>query len=93
MATEGLRHRILQLCAEVSPVPEITFAGPVDEALSAEASDQMLGMLRAALGQLGTPAGPALVCVEAAERLSVTVTGTGPAADGTRLGWCVPLRS
>jgi hypothetical protein len=38
----------------------------------------MLGMLRAALGQLGTPAGPALVCVEAAERLSVTVTGTGP---------------
>jgi hypothetical protein len=85
MATEGLRHRILQLCAEVSLVPEITFAGPVDEALSAEASDQMLGMLRAALGQLGTPAGPALVCVEAAERLSVTVTGTGPrlrAADG-----------
>jgi signal transduction histidine kinase len=53
MATEGLRHRILQLCAEVSPVPEITFAGPVDDALAAEASDQVLGMLRAALGQLG----------------------------------------
>jgi hypothetical protein len=85
MATEGLRHRILRLCAEVSPVPEITFAGPVDEALAAEASDQMLGMLRAALGQLETPAGPALVCIEAAQRLSVTVTGTGPrlrAADG-----------
>jgi signal transduction histidine kinase len=85
MATKGLRHRILQLCAEVSPVPEITFAGPVDDALPVEASDQVLGMLRAAHGQLGTPAGPALVCVEARERLSVVVTGTGPrlrAADG-----------
>ena len=54
MATEGLRQRILQLCAEVSPVPEITFAGPVDDALAAEASDQVLGMLRTALGLLGT---------------------------------------
>jgi hypothetical protein len=61
----------------VSPVPEITFAGLVDDALPVEASDQMLGMLRAALGQLGTPAGPALVCVEAGERLSVVVAGTG----------------
>jgi hypothetical protein len=77
MTTEGLPHRILQLCAEVSPVPEITFAGPVDDALAAEASDQVLGMLRTALGLLGTPAGPALVSVEAAERLSVIVTGTG----------------
>jgi len=59
MTTEGLRHRILRLCAEVSPVPEITFAGPVDDALADEASDQVLGMLRTALGLLGTPAGPA----------------------------------
>lgn len=77
MATEGLRHRILQLCAEVSPVPEITFVGPVDDALAAEASDQVLGMLRTAVGLLGMPAGPTLICVEAAERLSVIVTGTG----------------
>ena len=28
MAPQGLRHQILQLCAGVSPVPEITFAGP-----------------------------------------------------------------
>ena len=73
------------LCAEVSPVPEITFVGPVDDAVAAEASDQVLGMLRTALGLLGTPAGPALVCVEAAQRLSVTVTRAGPrlrAADG-----------
>jgi hypothetical protein len=77
VATEGLRHRILQLCAEASPVPEITFAGPVDEALAAEASDQVLGMLRAVLGQLGTPARSVLVCIEAGERLNVTVIRTG----------------
>ena len=60
MATEGLRHRILQLCAEVSLVPEITFAGPVDEALvGGRTRMQMLGTLRAALGQLGTLAEPA----------------------------------
>jgi len=69
--------KLPRLCAEVSPVPEITFAGPVDDALAAEASDQVLGMLRAALGLLGTPAGPTLICVEAAESLSVIVTGTG----------------
>jgi signal transduction histidine kinase len=124
MATEGLRHRILQLCGEVSPVPEITFTGPVDDALAAKASDQVLGMLRTALGLLGTPGGQTLISVEAAERLSVTAAGTGrsspgangdgstrdfaplrerarrdgiaieiaPAANGTRVGWSVPLR-
>ena len=82
MATEGLRHRILRLCAEVSPVPEITFTGPVDDALAAKASDQVLGMLRTALGLLGTPGGQTLISVEAAERLSVTAAGTGRSSPG-----------
>ena len=71
----------------MSPVPEITFAGPVDDALADEASDQVLGMLRTALGLLGTPAGPALVCVEAAERLSVIVTGTGRSPQAANGDW------
>jgi hypothetical protein len=29
----GLRQRVLQLCAGQSPVPEITFSGPIDNAL------------------------------------------------------------
>jgi hypothetical protein len=81
-------------------------------------------MLRTALGLLGTPGGQTLISIEAAERLSVTVAGTGrsspgangngstrdfaplherahrdgiaieiePAANGTRVGWSVPLR-
>ena len=124
MAPQGLRHQVLQLCADVSPVPEITFAGPVDEALPPEEAEGLLEMLRTALGLLGTPGGQTFISVEAAERLSVTVAGTGqpppggngdgstrdfaplrerarrddiaidiePAANGTRVGWSVPLR-
>jgi len=75
MAPQGLRYRVLQACADVSPVPEITFAGPVDDALPAEDADRLLGLLQVALGLLGTSAGHTVICVEAAERLSVTVTG------------------
>ena len=124
LAPQGLRHQVLQLCADVSPVPEITFAGPVDEALPPEDAEGLLEMLRAALGLLGTPTGRTLISVEAAERLNVTVAGTSqpppgangdrntrdfaplrerarrdgiaieiePAANGTRVGWSVPLR-
>ena len=53
MAPQGLRHQVLQLCADVSPVPEITFAGPVDEALPPEEAEGLLEMLRTALGLLG----------------------------------------
>jgi signal transduction histidine kinase len=124
MAPQGLRHQVLQLCADVSPVPEITFAGPVDEALPPEDAEGQLEMLRTALGLLGTPGGQTFISVEAAERLSVVVAGTGQAppgangngstrdfaplrerarrdgiaieiqsaANGTRVGWSVPLR-
>ena len=125
MAAQGLRHQVLQLCADVSPVPEITFAGPVDEALPPQAADGLLEMLRTTLGLLGTPGGQTVISVEAAERLSVVVAGTGqappgangdgstrdfallrerarrdgiaieiePAANGTRVGWSVPLEA
>ena len=78
VADQGLRQQVLRLCAGVSPVPEITFAGPVDQALPREAADPLLDMLRLALGLVGT--GPAHVCIEAGEHLGVTVTGAGPAA-------------
>ena len=124
-AAQGLRHQVLQVCADASPVPEITFAGPVDDALPAKDADRLLSLLRVALDLLATPAGQTFICVEAAERLSVTVTATGPpldtangngrshdlaplrerarqdgiaievgpAAEGTRLAWSVPLHT
>jgi len=85
MATEGLRHQVLQLCAGVSPVPEITFTGPVDEALPPEDAGRLLEMLQTALGLLGTPGGQTFISVEAAERLTVMVAATGqppPNANG-----------
>jgi hypothetical protein len=71
---------LVAVAAEASlALPPGTQAWPaVDEALPPEAADRLLGLLSTALGQLGMPAGPTLVCVEAAERLSVTVTTTGP---------------
>jgi signal transduction histidine kinase len=75
---EGLRQQVLHLCADMSPAPEITFAGPVDEALPPAAEDRLLGLLRLALGLVGD--GQTAICVEADQSLSVAVTGTGPAA-------------
>jgi hypothetical protein len=89
-AAQGLRQQVLRLCVGESPVPEITFAGPVDEAVPAEAADPLLDMLRLALGLVG--AGPTHVCVEAGERLGVTVTGSGPAASANGHRDFAPLR-
>lgn len=81
----GLRQQVLRLCAGVSPVPEISFTGPVDDALSAEAAGQLLDMLRLALGSFGARTGQRSIRLVAAESVSVVVTGTGqdmrPAAD------------
>jgi len=74
----GLRQQVLRLCADLSPVPEITFAGPVDDALPAGASDQLLDMLRTALGLIGPDAAQTSVDLRADDALTVVVTGTGP---------------
>ena len=56
MAPQGLRQQVLQLCADVSPVPKITFASPVDEAVPPEDAEGLLEMMRVAIGLLGRPA-------------------------------------
>jgi signal transduction histidine kinase len=73
----GLRQQVLRLCIGVSPVPEITFTGPVDDALPPEDADQLLDMLRLALGSFGTHSAQTSIRVEAGESLRVIVTGTG----------------
>ncbi len=74
----SLRQRVLQLCSELSPAPEITFAGPVDAALPAAAGDQLLDMLRMALGLIGPDALQTSVDLRAGDALTVVVTGTSP---------------
>jgi len=73
----GLRQQVLRLCADLSPVPEITFAGPVDDALPADASDQLVDMLRTALGLISPDAVQTSVDLRASNALTVVVTGTG----------------
>ena len=59
----SLRQQVLRLCAGLSPVPEITFAGPVDDALLPAAAAQLVEMLRVALRVIGPQATQtSLVC-------------------------------
>ncbi len=88
----GLRQQVLRLCADISPVPEITFTGPVDDALPPEADRQLLDLLRLALGSIGTPSGHTSLRVEAGESLSVVVTGTGRALRAVNGDGFSPLR-
>jgi hypothetical protein len=84
----GLRHQVQAQCTDLSPVPEITFAGPVDDALLPAAREQLLDQMRESLATSGTTSGLAFVAVEAGEQLRVTVTVTAteeePPAEGGR---------
>ena len=85
----GLRQQVLHLCAGLSPVPEMTFAGPVDDSLPGPAIDRLLEMLRMAFGLIGPGAEHTSVDLRAGETLIVVVTATGPgqrAADGDGSG-------
>jgi hypothetical protein len=42
----GLRQEVLGLCRELSPMPEISFGGQADQALSTEAQARLLELLR-----------------------------------------------
>ena len=74
----SLRQQVLQLCAGLSPVPEITFAGPVDDALLPAAAAQLVETLRVALNVIGPQVTQTSLCLEAGENLRAVVIGTGP---------------
>lgn len=50
----GLRHRVLEACQALDPVPEVSFTGTVDQALTAEDQDRLLALLREAFTLVGT---------------------------------------
>lgn len=49
----GLRHRVLEACQALDPVPEVSFTGTVDQALAAEDQDRLLALLREAFTLIG----------------------------------------
>jgi hypothetical protein len=48
---------VLEACQALDPVPEVSFSGTVDQALTAEDQDRLLALLREAFTLIG-PAGP-----------------------------------
>ncbi|HEY5398000.1 MAG TPA: hypothetical protein VIL16_21665 [Trebonia sp.] len=68
----GLRQEILDLCGGLSPVPEVSFAGPVDGALSPGAVIRLVALLRDALAVIGQDAVLASVGVTAGDAACVT---------------------
>jgi len=61
----GLRAEIVALCEEVSPVPEVSFTGPVDGALAPGRAMQLAQALRDALETITPHSAPIRVTVTA----------------------------
>jgi hypothetical protein len=64
----GLRAEIVALCDEISPVPEVSFTGPVDGALAPVRAVQLAQTLRDALAAISPHSAP--------NRVSVTASGS-----------------
>jgi signal transduction histidine kinase len=69
----GLRQEILELCGGLSPVPEISFTGPVDGALEPGGGTLLFTMLREALAVIARDAAVASVGVTVGEAACVTI--------------------
>jgi signal transduction histidine kinase len=61
----GLRQQLLGLCSGLSPVPEISFSGQVDKALSEEAQAQFVDLLRDTFALIGPDSVPRFVEITA----------------------------
>ena len=73
----GLRQEITDLCARLSPTPEISFSGPVD-AVAAEARGQLVAMLTEALGPVQRSAVEARIGIAASDDSCLTVIEATP---------------
>ena len=80
LQARGLRQDVLDLCSDLTPVPEISFTGPVDRALSPGARAELLGRLSEALGMLGGQSVPARVSIAAGEDSCLAVVEADLAA-------------
>ena len=83
---QGLRARIAELGAQLSPVPEISFTGPVDGALPPAGRAQLLAVLDEAFTELGPYCVPAQVNVEACDSSLVAVVETVFTGNGATAG-------
>lgn len=79
---QGLRARIQELGAEISPVPVMSFTGPVDGVLPPVGRAQLLDVLHDALTEIGRYCVPARVDVAAHNSSLVAVVEAAFTGDG-----------
>ena len=72
----SVRQEIMDLCAQLSPAPEISFSGPVD-AVAAQTRGQLVAMLTEALGLVRENAVPARIGIAADDGSCRTVLEAG----------------
>ena len=83
----GLRHSVIELANEMAPFlgaqPEVTFRGPVDNAVSQRTADSLLAVLREALTNAGKHASATrfLVTLSATDHVTLEVIDDGVGID------------
>jgi signal transduction histidine kinase len=82
----GLRAGIVHLCEQLSPVPDVTFCGPVDGALHPAASVELLDVLDDALAIIRHRWAPVAIHVTAAGSAHVTTLHAVPLSGATGTG-------
>lgn len=83
---QGLRAGIVQLCDQLSPVPDVTFRGPVDGALHPTASAELLDILDDALAVISHCWAPVNIDVTAADATFVALVRAVPRSAATAAG-------
>jgi len=77
---QGLRAKILDLCRDLAMTPELSFSGPVEDALQPGDTAQLVAMLREALDLIGRHYTPSRIGITAGEDSLLTVVDAAPAA-------------
>jgi signal transduction histidine kinase len=84
----GLRAEIVALCEALSPVPEISFRGPVDSAIDPVRGEQILRTLRTALETIiphTTPSHVAITTGDTSCSAEIETSGLLPEIDRSKL--------
>jgi len=82
-ADRSLRQEIMDLCAHLSPAPEVSFSGPVDT-VAADTRGQLVAMLTEALGPVREIAVAARIGIAADDGSCRTVLEAGPIPEPLR---------
>jgi hypothetical protein len=82
----GVRAGIVHLCEHLSPVPDVTFRGPVDGALPPAVSAELLDILDDTVAAIGHHWAPVAIDITAADGAYVTTLRAVPLPDARAAG-------